>query len=228
LGIADAIKAKIGSPMTDSVEGFNGRVPRNEEDALVLLGERPSGWEYILFAYQLKLKLEGLSERLSDHRIGYASPGEYVPDGNVRQIAQTELARLSGIVSSFDRVLGGRGQVDAFGAPGDSGDPVLIEHFARRLVDILRDLLNWSTGVLALASDSDESRAVFEMLARFADQPIESIRTFIDNFELEMDGLTERISSGENAQIDLVVKFDLPEKITADYRDAVTKFEMGF
>jgi hypothetical protein len=171
------------------------------------------------------LKIESLAEKLADHRIGYAKPKEFVPDEELIQRSRAELARVMTIVTSFERILEGPVQEEAFGAPGDSGDPVLIEHLARRQADILDDLLDWSLGLLSLAAESDESRSVFETISRYAAQPIRAIQQFARDYRDHMDGMAARLQAGENVSVEMTIRFEIPQDVLDSYEVAARAFE---
>jgi len=93
-----AIRQKLSGTMANGEGSFNGYVPRNEHQATILVGERPAGWEYLLFAFSLLRGVEQLHERYLDFSMGFAQPADYVAVEDVPVVARRELATVNSIV----------------------------------------------------------------------------------------------------------------------------------
>lgn len=133
-GVAAAVAAKLGSSQAAGTRLFNGRVPRTPMEAAILIGERPAGWEYILFSYWLATGVEQRNDAYNDHRLQFALGGKFVPTDELVNYAQSEFARILSITEAFERLLLGPAQETAMGAPGEAGDPDLIQHLATRML----------------------------------------------------------------------------------------------
>ena len=156
------------------------RVPRTQEERDLLLQTRPDFWEYLLFAGVLLQGKNELEPEWRDHELR-------LPRGPRRELDQaTTLDFISGEVSwirrqieAIDRVLDPSVQAEAFGAPGEPGDPARIEHMARCIVKIYESLLD-SAASLRNTSPPSAFAEVVEASADLVDQPIREMREFIE------------------------------------------------
>lgn len=222
-GIADAIRAKVGGHGTNLSPKFNGRTPRTAAEAAILLGERPAGWEYLLFSYYLTAGIESSRDRYNDHRIGFASGGDFIPSEEIRGYLQSELARMSATADSFESLLRGPAQEAAMGLPGEEGDPELIQHLASRLVAIYAELLSWAYRLRAASSPIPAGREAMRALSDYANQPTEAIRAFVVDFQLRMDALSPQLQSGQDVHLTLGINFEIPKEISRAYHRAERK-----
>lgn len=224
-GVAKAIQSKLVSPGSSEAARFNGRVPRSESEASVLLGERPAGWEYIFFSYCLSVGAEAHESKYEDNRLGFALPAVSLPDHEVLTFVRNERARLSASVAVFSQLLAGPAQIEAMGRPGEPGDPDRIEGLAKRLVAIYADLLDWSLRLRATATYSDAGRDLLVAMANYASQPIDAMRNFIHSFQALMDGMNARLIAGEDVVLELPIKFEIDEKTSKSFDKALRSFE---
>lgn len=223
-GVAAAIAGKLQNPKSNGARMFNGRVPRTDAEVAILLGERPGGWEYLLLGYWLATGIDENQSKYSDHLMRFAVAGEHVADDLALDRSSAELARLMTTIQVFEDLLDQRSQELALGAPGEAGDPDLIRHLANRMTSIYVQLLDWSYRVRAIASSGEEGRAMFRALSRYADQPIEAIRRFVEQFRIELDELSGLLERGETPRITLEIKFEIPESVTSEHHDAMRAF----
>lgn len=219
-GVAEAITTKLGSSRAEGTRRFNGRVPRTPAEAATLVGERPAGWEYILFSYWLVTGIEKRNDAYNDHRLRFALGGEFVPTDEFVSYTQIEFARIGSIMEAFEHLLLGPAQQTAMGAPGEAGDPDLIQHFASRMLLIYDELLAWAHRIRSAATPLDEGRAALRALADYAAQPIEAVRDFVLDFRERMDQLTRTLESGESVSLQLTIEFDIPSEISTRYENA--------
>lgn len=223
-GVAAAITGKLKHPESNGARKFNGRVPRTDAEVATLLGERPAGWEYLLLGYWLEAGIEENQSKYSDHLMRFAVAGEHVADDVALDRSSAELARLMSTTQVFEDLLDERTQELALGAPGEPGDPDLIRHLANRMTSIYVQMLDWSYRVRAIASSGEEGRAMFRALSRYADQPIQEIRRFVDQFRVELDELSALLERGETPRITQHIKFEIPESVTTEHHDAMQAF----
>lgn len=224
-GVARAVVAKLGSSHAEGSRRFNGRVPRTPTEAAILIGERPAGWEYILFSYWLAAGLEQRSDAYNDHRLQLALGGEFIPTSELHNYAQIEFARMMSTTEAFERLLLGPAQIAAMGAPGEAGDPDLIQHLASRMLLIYDDLLGWSHRIRSATTPLEEGRDALRALADYAAQPVEAVHEFILDFRQRMDQLNATLESGESVSLELPISFDVPADVSKRYRDSQKQFE---
>ncbi|MET9260228.1 toll/interleukin-1 receptor domain-containing protein [Amycolatopsis sp. NPDC004079] len=224
-GIASAVCEKLGSAAAVGGGGFNGYVPRNEHEVTVLIGERPPGWEYLLFSYELVRGVERLHDAYLDHCMGFTHPADYVPVEQVLSIIQRELATVLSVIRNFGAVLSGDAQTAAFGAVGEAGDVPRILHVASRYVAVYQSFLEWSYRLRGYATPSDEVHEVFAALARYADQPVERLRSFVYEFRDRADPLHARLLSGENVTVQMTLPLEIAPEASAQFDQAMEAFQ---
>ncbi|MDM7886530.1 TIR domain-containing protein [Curtobacterium sp. RHCKG23] len=219
-GVANAIITKLGSSQADGGRRFNGRVPRTPSEVAILLGERPAGWEYLLFSYWLTTGLEGRYDAYNDHRLQFALGGEFIPTAALPEYIPTEFAKLASTTETFEQLLLGPAQHTAMGARGEEGDPVLIAHLASRMLLVFDELLSWSQRLRSATTPLEEGRLSLRAMADYASQPIEAVRSFVLDFRERMDGLSTTLQSGQSVELQLFIAFDVPEQVAQRYQSA--------
>jgi hypothetical protein len=185
-------------------------VPRSPEQVEVLLAERPPAWEYMLFAAVLWRGKEDLELRWRDHQL-------QLPTGDYQRVDASEVAgrlaaafgRLAWTIRPMERVFAA--QEDAFGAPGQSGDPELIRHFAGWIVFVYRRLMDWA-GDVRCAGVPEELELAVELASQSADLPLARIRSFIDHVVAAVDELPARLAAAGSEpgpiEIDLTLQIE--------------------
>jgi hypothetical protein len=195
--------------------------PRTRDEVLVLLRERPALWEHLLYAAELRLSAEVMEPRYRDEVLRYAPL-----DGPTlaRQEASTRLdhatADALALAGSLMRMFDPASQELAFGPPGESGDPNLIEQLARRTVDIYGEMLDWSRS-LRSARVPTEMREAFDLAADLLRLPITQVR---DYFEQVVTGIdTAARAYAERSDDDPPITVDV-ECVLSIQPGAIEKF----
>jgi hypothetical protein len=101
---------------------------------------------------------------------------------------------------------------------------VRIEYLARRVIEVYENLLDWSARIRGVLTSSDLDRA-FELLASYADNPIEQTRAFIDQYVDEVRRLPERLNdpdrladpNREPLHIMIPVTWKLDERLSSEF-----------
>lgn len=195
------------------------RVPRTEEERQQVLAERPPAWEYLYFAGQLLYEREKVEEKYRDHEIRYApSTGEIVEEDEVFDYigikatdAQNLAQKLQQLVTNEDA------RERAFGAPGEPGDPDRIAHLANRWNSVYEEFIDWAARLRGVSVDSS-FRPLLELLARYAEKPVEQYREFVDRFVSQADELPAVIAAGGQPQLSVSLHLSIDE-------DAARAFE---
>lgn len=224
-GVAAVLRSKLGTPATSGERRFLGRVPRTDTEFATLLGERPPGWEYLALAYWLQEGIALRQDAFNDHRLRFALPAEYVSNDSLIDFVQEKQAHLLGMVKAFEELLLGPAQRTAFGEPGESGDPVLIQHLASRMLAIYDALLDWSHRLRSTTASGDEGREVLVALAEYAAQPIEAIHAFVGSFRTDMDAMSARLVAGENVELTMTIEFEIPQILSKRFLAALAAFK---
>lgn len=220
-GVAMAIRQKLGGSQGAGGGSFNGLVPRNGQEAMVLVGERPAGWEYLLFAYQLVHGVELLHGHYLDHSMGFAEPAEFVAEEDIIDVVRRELGIGNGIVRNFETVMSGTGQRSAFGPPGNVDE---IVHIADRYISVYESFMLWEGRIRGYATRSVEARKLFEALATFAQQPVERMRTFAYELRDMADPIHFQLVNGQNATLVLELQLEVSPDASAEFVRAMKRF----
>lgn len=208
-----------------NVPRFNGRVPRTEGEIAIVLKERPTAWEYLLWFGLLKQGLDALEDKYRDHEIGYAvRNGKYVRAADAVDVIERNLGVLLSLVDGFNRILSAEAQDAAFGREGEAGDPDRIRHLAQRLVGLYEEFLDHAADLRATSVVSSAFREMLDLQARIADEPIERIRSLVAELVREGDTMVERAEAGSDVVLTIPLTLDLDHTLMARFSDAVAEF----
>lgn len=115
----------------------------------------------------------------------------------------------------LDRILSPSIYQQAFGAPGQSGDPNKIEGMARRLLSVYESWLDWAAG-LRNTSVPPAYEEVLETTACLIDGPVLSVREFIDHVAHETARLPELAADGTDEHpitLTFELKLDIEDEV---------------
>jgi hypothetical protein len=133
-------------------------------------------------------------------------------------------ASLDGITQSFSKVLSLQAQEAAFGKVGEPGDPDRIIHLGSRLTSVYEEFLDWSADLRATNIGNRHLRRIVDVLARFADQPIETMRTFVSDFCAEVDKIPDRLANGEKINLTMNIVLTLSKELVREHGDAIDAY----
>jgi hypothetical protein len=223
-GLVEAIKMKVSGaePTRPSTAMLDGKVPRSQEAVEALMTERTGFWEYLLYAGLLKQNMAKLEPKYQDFAMGYAPRGGvHVPREDLSDFVQLRIAAMRAIVMNFEVVLDKDRQERAFGGLGETGDVDRILHHAERFVSVYEDFMDWATELRSASTETAEGTEVLRVLAKWAEQPVETCRSFVAHFVAQMDSITERLDAGEDVEIVMSVKLELDEELVARVAEAL-------
>lgn len=228
----DGLRDALDEPQPEAPN----RVPRTLEEKQALLAVRPPGWEYLLFAGCLYLGKQELGLKWRDHELPPYSPKRSLDSiGEATDYLNGEFNRVNGLIEAMMRVFPQEVQDQAFGTPGEPGDPISIEHFATRIIQTYGELLDWAASLRAV-TPPDVLMPAFEIAARMADQPLLEVREFVDNAVREMDRVPSFAASHSEEEepltIELELKLTIDEDVSAEFhhrlKRAKRKLRWGF
>jgi hypothetical protein len=152
-----------------------------------------------------------------DHEIRYAPPtGEFVDAEHVVNYLHRSLIEIGNLVDGFNIVMDAQAQERAFGAPGEPGDADRLAHLAKRWNGFYEGLMDWAARLRGVSVHSDFRRA-FELLARWAEDPVITYRTFVDDFVSQIDNLPTAITAGKPIRVDMTLTFAIPPEVSKAY-----------
>ena len=121
--------------------------------------------------------------------------------------------RLIWIIEPLTRVF--EAQEDAFGKPGEPGDEQLIEHFARWIISVYRQLLEWA-GAVRSADPPEEFRKAVELSAHAADAPLLQIREFVDRTVEQLEQAPKHFARPEDEREENPLLLEVTLTLSAD------------
>jgi len=219
--VLDCGKLLLGraAPTTSINALGDGKVPRSRKAIEALTAERTGLWEYLLYGGLLRQKMDELEPKYRDFAMGYARrTGRHVPRDDLPEYVQQAIGSIQGIVDNFNLVFDPNVQELAFGKPGEPGDVDRILHLAERFVSVYEDFMDWAAELRGTSASGDGAE-VFKLLARWAEQPVEECRRFVNELVTELDTATERIARGEKLNLTMTVTLQLDEAISEEMHE---------
>jgi hypothetical protein len=195
------------------------RSPRTAEEQRQLLVVRQPGWEYLLFAGVLAQGMRRLEPKERDHELQLArGPRQHLDLQETTKYLSRAFGDLAAVWEPMGRLFQPSAQEQAFGAPGEPGDAARIEHFARRIVDMYEQTLDWGLTMRSL-DIADPLKKSVELAARAADQPASDTKRFIEHAIKETDRIPAAIAGPDptpvNIELSLVLTVD--ERLMAEF-----------
>lgn len=148
------------------------RLHRNEKErlydtlssnALVLVLEKPAGWEYRLLFQVWLDELDKISEKIYDYQHNLKIfHSELLRNDNVFEWIQLKFHEMEGFIDSANYLINDRAQV-AFGPPGMPGDEKEIIMVARNIVRLLSIIIDWCIKIRLIKSEEPFTRILNAM-----------------------------------------------------------------
>ncbi|HYS41199.1 MAG TPA: TIR domain-containing protein [Pseudonocardiaceae bacterium] len=193
-------------------------VPDNHDDVAALLAERPPAWEYLLFAAILRRGFTALEAKHRDHTLGYVPHDQdCLDDERALSLVRTSGLRLDAVVASFNRMLSAQAQQAAFGRPDEPADPDRIVHLGERIVGVYDELLDWASALRVATIENPTLRRLADVTARFGDQPIAALRSFVAECVARIEAMPDQLRRGERVTIELVIMLSVPDEVVAEH-----------
>lgn len=169
-------------------------VPRTAHDRDQLVEGRPSHWEYYLFASELFLAMQALEPAWHDHELRQGTGERHYLDAlEAGKFLSQSFKSLSKTLHNSQRVYDPAVQEQAFGKPGEPGDPERISQLARLTLRQYEELLR-TAATLRNQVVPDEFDEPYELAAQMTDKPLAQLRDFVNQAVSSMDELADRIA----------------------------------
>lgn len=178
-------------------------------EALRIALEKPSPWEYSLFAAVIVNEVGVYRElrRMQQLKVitgAYA----YVSLDGFEEWAKTRMAELSGLIASAEILLNEEFKL-AVGEPGHEGDLNRIVFCGRGLGMIYRDAVEWTLGTQRTATP-DEMRDVIASMYRFSDSLIGAIEQTGPRLKGLLEEMRLEVAEKGSSKRELYLTIDLP------------------
>ncbi len=211
--------------MTDSHYPVT-QVPKDPSAVLELLGSRPPAWEWLYFASCLHEHLASVETKWRDYTLGYSmSLGPQIAKSQLADWASDMMSRATPIARNVEKVISAQAQVAAFGAPGESGDPALIDHMAGRLIGMYEQLLDWADDFRAARLPSGTDERLQEVGVMFVSQPIAAIRAFVSDYVVNLEEALNKLAVGltEHLEIAMGLVFEIDPAVIKEFNALMKK-----
>jgi hypothetical protein len=216
-GIVSATLAKLrGTPPVQPAAIT--RVPRTEGERQQVLLVRPPAWEFLYFAGQLLHERNSVEIKYRDHEIHYApAVGEIVKRADIASYISRKANDASRLAGKITRQVSDKtGQERAFGALGQTGDPDRIWHLATRWNRAYTEFMDWAASLRCASVPSGYDNLV-ELLARYADGPVEQYRTFVEEFVAKIDKVPAALIAGDEVHLEMALVVSIPDGVKKAY-----------
>ncbi|GGR74813.1 hypothetical protein GCM10010252_11450 [Streptomyces aureoverticillatus] len=198
---------------------LGAKVPRTAAGIAEIRRSRPNLWEYLLYAGELHVGLEGLEAKFLDHTLGHRITGQVIADeaGAIDRL-QTAFQDLEAVSADVERWMSQEAQTRAFGPPGTPGDPELITHIARRLLAAYESLMDWAVAMRSVRPPSTMV-ALFEVASRYSQASIEGFREFVTVLVGEVDQASDVLArqDGSTAHIDATYTMTISPEVIKQF-----------
>jgi hypothetical protein len=193
------------------------RVPRTEAERQQILAERPRGWEFLYFAGQLLHERNGVEDKYRDHEIQYAALTGEVADDPVFGYITHRLNDAMSLANKMSALVGNTAAKErAFGPPGQAGDPERLAHLAKRWNSSYEEFMDWASRVRGVTAPS-EYHPLLDLLACYADDPVEKYRRMVDEYVAKIDGIPAALAAGEQIRIEMNLTISVPDDLALAY-----------
>lgn len=207
---------------TGSAEVRLDRVPRSAEEVALLLSTEPPGWEYLLFAAVLFRRNQELEPRWLEQDEGSRRAGPVLTARQAQKLISGAPERASQISESIISYLDPQIQEDAFGRPGESGDPQRIRELGEGFMDACEAFLEWAASLRATGVPSVLRRA-YDLLSEMARLPLQQIREFIDDLIEQFDDIPAAIRESRPISLRLTLTLDSDDAVVREFEREMKK-----
>lgn len=207
--------------MTGDFFGMELRVPRTEDELAVLLRERPGGWEYLLYAAVLLQQRDRLEEQYRDHLLRHAPlAGDPLDAEAASRELKSAFPDALGLIRTLMELFNPEVHERSFGALGAEGDEALIRQLARRTMDGYAEFMDWEKRLRGARVPADFQDA-FRLAAELGRNPVEELRSYVDEIVSEMDRVPELLKTESEKPI--AIEIELVLTIDEEAQEAFTK-----
>jgi hypothetical protein len=173
--------------------------PVSAEDTLARLAkEQVPGWEFMFLAERLKAGEFVLAARHD------AFECEALPASFEKTLNRTETGKAldekmhtaTEVLQQLEVAFAEDALTETFGAPGEPGDPDRIRIAAETIITVYDRMLTWAETVGAM-NTIPECKPLVHAVAQLMRQPLDEIRTYIDDWSPLVEDLPQRIEAAK-------------------------------
>lgn len=171
-------------------EGVSSKILKYSGQVFEIVIEKPDLWEYRLFAAALKDNLEKLDDLRYDVKYGISLKSVIAIDDPQEVVLsiKTKIEELRCKIDLLNPMIN-EALVEAFGEPGQPGDAEYIIYVAEKIIDIYKNILEWSLDFKSFLVP-EEMRGLLNAASMLSETVIQDIENFIKNYN---EGLKQLI-----------------------------------
>jgi hypothetical protein len=214
--IINALRRQLAFLFSDSLrtrlrlsgEGLPSYFDALGPKALRIALEKPKGWEYLLFLQSWLDEVERRSDSLWEYQSHLTlDPAEYVIAKTAGDWILTRMHELEAFVESANKLLNIHAQ-EAFGEPGQPGDPQRIVWVSRMLGSVLDGILRWAKRIRCARFEAPFERVGAE-LSGFVEDVIVQLQTFPRTSLSRIEAAIVAANPAKPQKLELIMKVTL-------------------
>ncbi|ACU88346.1 DUF4062 domain-containing protein [Desulfomicrobium baculatum] len=180
--------------------------------ALEILLQKPTGWEYLLFAEVFRESVRALRNRRYDYDYGlnFASSISINEMGPLMNWLSTHTDGMVRVSDSLIRLMNQALPV-AFGAPGEPGDPSHLVYIAKSLGAAYAKAIEWGLEFQRIHTDDAYSR-LMQITSGMTKNIISEIEEFAEHVHSQLNtAFAREIPEGEIVRLELTLTLTAPD-----------------
>lgn len=185
-------------------------------ESLRIYVEKPSGWEYLVFAKILQECIQSHKRAKLDLELGISFGA--VTDFEDRESAinwiSKKFSQISQIVRNLTKALNS-GITKAVGEPGEPGDIERIEHLASRIADGYREAIEWTLEFNRVEVEPDLER-VMQLTANFSSNMLSEIESYAASLYERIQDAFNNHSPGDVVELALTLTVPDTDEFTRE------------
>lgn len=183
--------------------------PNLSGESIKLILERPTAWEYLLFAQSMIDQINALDDIKREYELHLVlGIREKVSVDDFPSWLHLRLEELMLVVDVLTRL--GSGAIEqSFGPPGQPGDPDQIVFITRKLADVYREAIDWTQRVRR-ASFDDELAPLQSEMEVFSSSIIDQIGSLGPNVKKQLLDFFALPEPREYQVIDIKITLSIP------------------
>lgn len=202
-------------------------VPQTFDEIDKMIESQPLGWEHLVYAGLLQLKMAELEGKYRDYLLGMAPYSQ--ESYNAEQAMPVLISAFDpwiSLINNFDLLFTEKAMTLAFGPPGEHGDAEMIKHLTQRYVDIYEGFLDHATFIRGLKFP-ERFREVQLATADLGSEAINGMRKFVVDCVDQMNRLNEILNNRKPGdpptELELVAKISMDPELMKRLEAAIAK-----
>lgn len=192
--------------------------------AFRLAVEKPTGWEWLLFAQVLSDEIASHSGKRLDTELGisFGEPTSLEELHDVTTWVSSRFGWMTTTIEQLSRALN-TGFIKAVGEPGEPGDLKRIIHLAKRIGDGYEQLLDWKLQFLRV-SCNEEFETLMKLASDFSSNAIQEVEEFSADLYTTIESHIKNIDSYEKGTV-VTITLTLTVPDTEPFSQEIARLE---